>query len=682
MPKVAGLFFLLLVLAACGAAETSTEPTVGTLRGFDGEEVDATSEVDNEETISRSVSAPSSLPFAEDSKRPERPSGSPLDLCDAPEDHIVGRLIGGELPATVLVAPPDLFDAGTFATIDDNVEAAQGVVTCVNSLAPIGNSASCGAVEIDGDLVRLERIPRRVSLTWHSGEAGDDPVDTPPLLLFEQCPDIDTSDPLFHSNYLDLQIVEATSTLDTAEFEDALLPSLTAYVALDKPSLSASRCQALTLTDERGRAAMSALASAFGSADLQYPGPGSRVGTSAELELADELVPSYSQAAVVASEELEGDPIRLLIEPMLLNSLVWNRLISNAQNDVSANGEEWFRWKLGRQLGVGFNLSNRANLVALLGQVVQARCAGVEAVVEVFDSGATCRDVAELYYVRHRYREMVVAGDNALAAAVLLFERGELIKELHPANSNPFFDDAAIDALFSLELALDAALNDSEQLSFETVRYAEQFVELDDFAHTCAGIPEDHLSLPSVFEAAGTSIDEVAAREGERETPSDALAPDAVPAQPTRQFDERLFLEAIDRIELPDGWVFNGAAQTMEERLDEVLADTDRPEFGLGVLPEDPTTFIIGEEEEIRAAREFIRTELDGVMTAAGFTRTEVICDGERDFEWFYESSDGSTGSVLVSSFPGIPPVFISFGFPGVSVDTFLSAEYAGVFCE
>ena len=651
MRKMAALFFVLIV-SGCGGEGAET-PQAEPLRGFDEVVVDATAppvvafESDSESSPARVASEGISA----DGEDFGLAILAPSRRCGVGGDFAVGTLTAPGFPNLTVVSPDGLLESGALLSLEDSRASGGAVVVCLTELEDVSFRSSCGVVPVGDDLVSMQQTPRQVQVAWHSEEPGEEPYISPPALLFEECPSIDASDPLLHGDSADLEVITTTGLISAETLADALLPSLTAFVKLDGEAPTPAQCRAITLTAERTLPAIAALHSAWGPEGTPYP---DTIQYSPQaVDDARTQIDEFLDANAAAIRELEGEGLQLLYEGVQLNGIVWNRLLDNIAQDLETNGDAWFRWKLGRQSGVGHALGDPAHSMQVMVDVANGLCAeGTPGVEGPAGSEAVCNALVEVYEHRFNARSNARSGFTTTNNLIQIHEQSIEIEALYPAGSNPFFPDESIGAMIDSEWEFEAILTGRSSGRLDMLEWAELIAQLDAFAQTCPSIDSEHLALPSV-------LDELQLTEGDLRAAEDAIiAAEEAERVQYSAFDEETFIAAIERVRAPDGWLIN--SNRARSRLDAVLEAGSVAALSLNVTPLDPGLFFT--TEGLEAGKEVAHTAL----TEAGFLQVEIVCDSNEVFEYLYESPNGATGSVVVSgSITSAPPAVLEFELPG-----------------
>ena len=644
----------LLVLTACGG--DTAEPQVDALRGLDGELISdddftAAPPVSEPPVSDVDTSAPGALALSENDKPKSKTlggnaaPGSPSHRCGASGAIEVGKLTDGAAPKFVIVAPAGLIEPGDLRTVPDTPDEGQGVTLCIDEIPNADNFASCGVTLADGDLVLYEQHARRVTFTWLSEGNDSRSYTSPPALLFDDCPDLDTSDPLLRPNAGSLPTLVVEPTIPALRIEDAFTTSMIGFLRVDDEPLTARQCGALTLSAERGELAVESLYSAYHPQAVPYP---SNIEYSAaNVANARTATESFLDANAVAIGQLEGNGLQFIHQRIHLNGIVWRRLLNNLDEDLSTNGETWFRWKLGRQVGVGHGLSNTAHHIAVLGDVARSLCEGVESTPDQNDQEAVamCVAVADMYQSRYDSRLVSRQGEDNYHESRGMSDGYFELAEQYPANSNPFVSDDALVALLNTEGDLNSEIRDIWPIGVRVIPWIDDLEELHTFARTCPQIPSEHIELPTILEELGITPEELL--QGEE----DSLLNYA-------DFDVASFTTTIQSLSAPEGWRFTTG--TLDSKLGELLEGRTQTSISFGFLSSNPDDIF---NTEIFTD---VGPAVHEMMTTAGFERTAVICDTDEEFEYLYESSDGSTGTVYASGWIGFaPPAFIDFELPG-----------------
>jgi hypothetical protein len=499
---------LVLLATACGnTSRLDSDPT----RGLAYESSDTT-------TTSIVVADD---PTGASADQPTGGSGrQPSSLCGLSGEIHIGRLTANRGPAVVVAAPSNLLASSEFESLlpDSEATAAQ-VIVCMNPHPTDGNVVHCGVVGSASERRILELEATVVGFTWYSDDVAEPPYQTGPLRFFEECPDIETSEPTKIGTD-DVPIEVRSAVLSSESVGDALRFGALEFIELTSDTrepLTVGPCQALRTAHADGKVMLEDLARLTGSDTLLFSPRGSGLPTLAEAEAFEASQQVFGDANAVLLQNFEGQTLRQLPEEIHLLPIFWRRVGKAVVETGDQLSEDWLRWKMGRAANVGFGGANPDHVVDVMDRLVHARCADAPATSEaapVYDAAETaevCGMLQPMYEDRALFRAELLTASSSTS-----YWRTESIWRLHedlderfPGDSNPFFSITAVGSLLNAEYALHAEIDSGRPMDHgEITTWEADAVPLHQFTTAnCDNIDDSLINLPSALDAAPTLSD-------------------------------------------------------------------------------------------------------------------------------------------------------------------------------
>ena len=297
-------------------------------------------------------------------------------------------------------------------------------------------------------------------------------------------------------------------------------------------------------------------------------------------------------------------------------------------------------------------------MVDVMRDVTEARCGDVTPETNVsFEQ--ICAVVGDIYEARGVIRQDLGSdshehfwnGKNALG------DLHEDLEQLFPAG-NPYFPNEALSALWSSESELDRHFRpESRFFHPDTVEFVMDAEPLHEFARTCPNVPRELIELPSLFEVAGVSAEEIIAA-------AIAAAPQPID---TSELDIETYRAAVNELvdAFPEPLMRAGFLFTIDEQLDRFLEDGTHASFSVGIF--------VGEAGDPTPpdGLEIIREGLQSLLPAPEYALVES-CVGEESYDFVYRNTTGSTGPILISGWEAsVNPGTLSVALPGQPEDVF-----------
>ena len=499
---------LVLVATACGnSSRLDSDPTLSL--AYESSATTTTSIVVADDR----TGADTDQPIRADERRPS-------SLCGLSGDTHIGRLTANRGPAVVVAAPSNVLAASEFESLlpDSEATAAQ-VIVCVKPQPTDGNVLHCGVVGSASERRTLELEATVVEFTWYSDDATEPPYQTGPLRFFEECPDIETSEPSKIGTD-DVPIEVRSAVLSSESVGDALRFGALEFIELTSDTrdpLTVGPCQALRTTHADGEVMLEDLARLTGSDTLLFSPRGSGLPTIEEAEAFEASQRIFGDANAVLLQNFEGQTLRQLPEEIHLLPIFWRRVGKAVVETGDQLSEDWLRWKMGRAANVGFGGANPDHVVDVMNRLVDARCADTPATTEaapVYDQAETaevCAMLQPMYEARALFRDELLTASSTTNfwRTDSIWNLYEDLEERFPGDSNPFFSVNTVGSLLNSEYSLHAQIDSGRPMDpDEITTWEAESAPLHEFATAnCADIDDSLINLPSALDAAPTLSD-------------------------------------------------------------------------------------------------------------------------------------------------------------------------------